>query len=211
MKLSSKNAVFLLISSIIFFMGCTYSGAIRTDIAPSAMVGRKSLSSVGVYFYPRLAEYEEVTKPATFYGSAHTFKFEMGPAMKESLIKSVEAAYSKVSILRETPKPGEFDRDISFDLQSSNVQVEFVPGFWNASAKANAIIHVSMEIIDGKSLKTIQRLAISGNGFSTKDTSGGGDAQKQFSRAIEDAIRQLSENTANLLISGVAEPKGDIK
>ena len=140
---------------------------------------------LGFIFIPDSQNMRRLPKPATYYGSAHTFKFEMGPAMKEALIKSVEAAYSKVSILRETPKPGEFDRDISFDLQSSNVQVEFVPGFWNASAKANAIIHVSMEIIDGKSSKTIQRLAISGNGSSTKDTSGGGDAQKQFSEQLK--------------------------
>lgn len=194
--------------STTIFAGCTYSGAIRTDISPTAMVGRKYPAKVSIYFAPRLEQYEEVTKPSTFYGSAHTFKFNMGPAIKEALIKSVEAAYSNVSVISESPRPGQFDRDISFDLQSSNINVEFVPGFWNAAAKANAIIHVTMEIMDGSSLKAIQRLTVNGNGFTTQDTSGGADAQKQFSRAIEDAIRQLAENTANLLISGVAEPKG---
>ncbi|MDP2047169.1 MAG: hypothetical protein Q8L00_13270 [Deltaproteobacteria bacterium] len=197
----------LLISSSPIFMGCTYSGAIRTDISPTAMVGRKFPAKVGIYFAPRLEQYEESTNPATYYGSAHTFTFKMGPAIKEALTKSVGTAYSNVSVLSEPPKPGQFDRDISFDLQSSNVQIEFVPKFWTSAAKANAIIHVTMEIMDGSSLKAIQRLTVSGNGFTTQDTSGGGDAQKQFSRAIEDAIRQLAENTANLLISGVAEPK----
>lgn len=162
---------------------------------------------MGIYFAPRLEQYEESTNPATYYGSAHTFTFKMGPAIKEALTKSVGTAYSNVSVLSEPPKPGQFDRDISFDLQSSNVQIEFVPKFWTSAAKANAIIHVTMEIMDGSSLKAIQRLTVNGNGFTTQDTSGGGDAQKQFSRAIEDAIRQLAENTANLLISGVAEPK----
>jgi hypothetical protein len=199
--------ILLMISSATIFMGCTYSGAIRTDISPTAMVGKKYPAKVGIYFAPRLEQYEEVTKPSTFYGSAHTFTFKMGPAIKEALTKSVEVAYSNVSIISESPRPGQFDRDISFDLQSSNVNVEFVPGFWKNAAKANAILHVTMEIMDGSSLKAIQRLTVNGNGFTTQDTSGGGDAQKQFSRAIEDAIRQLAENTANLLISGVAEPK----
>jgi hypothetical protein len=199
--------IILLISSSLIFIGCTYSGAIRTDISPTAMVGRKYPAKVGIYFAPRLEQYEESTNPSTYYGSAHTFTFKMGPAIKEALTKSVGTAYSNVSVLSEPPKPGQFDRDLSFDLQSSNVQIEFVPKFWTSAAKANAIIHVTMEIMDGSSLKAIQRLTVNGNGFTTQDTSGGGDAQKQFSRAIEDAIRQLAENTANLLISGVAEPK----
>jgi hypothetical protein len=208
MKIIVNKALILLITMVsAIFTGCTYTGAIRTDIAPTSMVARKYPAKVGVYFAPRLVQYEEITKPATFYGSAHTFTFNMGPAMKEALTKSVESAYSNVSILSDPPMPGKFDRVISFDLQSSNIRVEFVPGFWSNSAKANAILHVTMEIADGSSLKAIQRLTVNGNGFTTQKTSGGADAQTQFSRAIEDAIRQLSDNTANLLISGAAEPK----
>lgn len=205
----NKFLIFLVSLLTTISIGCTYSGAIRTDISPTAMMGRKYPAKVGVFFAPRLEQYEEVTNPSTLYGSAHTFKFNIGPALKEALTKSVEVAYSNVTILSQQPIPGQFDRDISFDLQSSNVQIQFVPKFWSSAAKANAILHVSMEIIDGSSLKAIQRLTVSGNGFTTEDTSGGADAQKQFSRSIEDAIRELSENTANLLVSGVAEPKGN--
>lgn len=205
----NKFIIFLVSLLTTISIGCTYSGAIRADISPTAMMGRKYPAKVGVFFAPRLEQYEEVTNPSTFYGSAHTFKFNIGPALKEALTKSVEVAYSNVTILSQQPAPGQFDRDISFDLQSSNIQIQFVPKFWSSAAKANAILHVSMEIIDGSSLKAIQRLTVSGNGFTTEDTNGGADAQKQFSRAIEDAIRELSENTANLLVSGVAEPKGN--
>lgn len=187
--------------------GCTYSGTIRTDIAPTAMIARKYPTKVGVYFTPRLVQYEEVSKPATYYGSAHTFTFMMGPAIKEALTKSVEAAYSNVSVLNVQPSPGEYERVIIFDLQNCNVRVEFVPGFWRNAAKANAILHVSMEIMDGKSLKAFQRLSMNGNGFSMKDAVGVADAQKQFATAIEDAIRQLAENTANLLVSGATESR----
>jgi hypothetical protein len=111
------------------------------------------------------------------------------------------------SVVSRPPQPGEFERVFKFDLQSSNVRIEFVPGFWSNSARADCVLHVSMETADGPSLKAIQRLSINGNGFSNKETSGGDDAQRQFSLAIEDAIRQLTENTANLLISGVGEPR----
>jgi hypothetical protein len=161
--------------------GCTYSGTIRTDIAPTAMVANKYSSKVGVYFTPRLSNYQEITKPSTYYGSAHTFTFNMGPALKEALTKSVEAAYSNVSVLNTPPRAGESDRVITFDLQNSNVRIEFVPGFWRSAAKSNAVVHVSMEIMDGSTLKAFQRLSVNGNGFATKDTRGGSDAQRQFS------------------------------
>jgi hypothetical protein len=109
--------------------------------------------------------------------------------------------------LSTPPRAGEFARVITFDLQSSNVRIEFVPGFWKTAARSNAVIHVSMEIVDGSSLKAFQRLSVNGTGFATKDTRGGSDAQKQFSLAIEDAIQQLSENAANLLVAGVDEPR----
>jgi len=156
---------------------------------------------------PRLMNYTETARPGTQQGSAHTFEFQMGPALTNALTRSVEAAYANVFVTQSPPQEGDFERIFRFDLQSSNVRIEFVPGFFSTSAKADCIIHVSMEIADGKSFKAIQRLSVSGNGFSNKQTSGGDDAQRQFSLAIEDAIRQLTENTANLLISGVGEPR----
>jgi len=199
--------VALVVCCILMSSGCTYSGAIRTDIAPTAIVGKKSPARVGVYFEPRLEQYVERTTPSTVYGSAYTYLFEMGPALKEALTRGVRVAYSDVSVLTTRPQPGKFDRVICFDLQSSNVRIEFVPGFWTETAKADAILHIVMEAKDGLSLSDIQRLTVSGNGFSTKPSYVGAEAHKHFSIAIEDAIRQVTENTANLLISGVAEPR----
>jgi hypothetical protein len=141
-------------------------------------------------------------------GNENTFEFQMGPALTNALTRSVEAAYANVLAIPSAPQPGDFERVFRFDLQSSNVRIEFVPGFFSRnSARADCVLHVSMEIADGTSFKTIQRLSISGSGFSNKETSGGDDALRQFSLAFEDAIRQLTENTANLLISGVGEPR----
>lgn len=199
--------IFIVLVFATIFDGCTYTGTIRTNIAPTAMVAKRFPTKVGVHFTPRLANYEEVSKPATYYGSAHTFTFKIGPALQEALLKSVESAYSNVEVTSALASPGEYGMIINFDLQNVNVRVEFAPGFWRAAAKSNAVIYVSMEIIDGSSMQSLKRLTVNGNGFSSKDTKGGADAQKQFSLAIEDAIQQLSENTSNLLISGVGEPK----
>lgn len=193
--------------SSVLLCSCTYSGAIRTNIAPTTMTGKKLSSNVGVYFNPRLASHIETTTPVSACGSAHTYSFDMGPALTASLKKSVEAAYSQVSVLQRVAlQPDQFERIVRFDLQSPNVRIEFLPRFWAAAAKADASIQVSMEIIEGSSLKAIQRFAISGTGFVVKDANTWEDAHKIFSIAIEDAIQQVSENAAILLISGVGEP-----
>lgn len=192
--------VFVLIAVL---CGCTYTGAIRNDITPTAMTAQRYDGPVAVQFDPRLENYVETTKPSTMYGSAHTFQFEMGQAIKNALISSVESAYANVEVTSSRIQSKKYERIIRFDLQNANVRVEFVPGFWNPSAKADCVLRVSMEVVDGQTMETLQRLTINGTGFSTKDTSGGEDAQRQFSRAIEDAIRDLSENAANMLIAGI--------
>ena len=204
MKTKNIGLAILLLGSLLAG-GCTFTGVIRNDIAPTAMVGRKNEARVGVYFTPRLANYVETSRPATHAGSAHTYEFQMGPALTAALTRSVEAVYANVFVVPTSPREGEFERVFKFNLQSSNVRIEFVPGYFTTSAKADCILHVSMETTNG-SLKAIQRLSINGNGFSNKQTGGVGDeAQRQFSLAIEDAIRQLTENTANLLVAGVGE------
>jgi xanthine/uracil/vitamin C permease (AzgA family) len=205
----TKNYLYIFIASVAFttlLIGCTYTGAIRTDIAPTALVGRKYQAKVAVYFAPRLANYIETAKPATM-GSVHTYQFQMGLALTSALTRSVEAAYANVLVVPSPTPPRDFERVFRFDVQSSNVRIELVPGFWSDLAKSDCVLHVSMEIADGTSFKAIQRLSVNGNGFSNKETSGGDDAQRQFSLAIEDAIRQLTEKTANILISGVGEPR----
>jgi hypothetical protein len=201
----NKILILLILLCATIFIGCymTYTGEIRSDISPTSMVAKKYPTKVGVYFTPRLLQYEEV------YAPSHTFKFKMGMAMKEALTKSIQAAYSKVSVISEPARPEQFERIISFDLQSSNVRYEVVnPNFWGGTGKANAVIHVVMEIINGSSLETIRRIAVNGNGFSTEEPRKGDIVHGRITGAIEDAIRQLADNTANLLISGVAEPQG---
>jgi hypothetical protein len=201
-----RKIIILLTMWVVIFAGCFHVEEIPTNIAPAVKVTKKYPAKMAVHFSPPLGQFVKVTRPETMYGSRHIYNYNMGPALQAALLKCVESAYSNVSVVNILPRLGEFERVISFDLQSSKIIVEFVPGYLNQEAKSTAELYITMDIIDGSSLKTFQRLTIHGTGFSTEDASGfKAYDPKHFSLAMEDAIQQLAEITTNLLFSGVAE------
>ena len=188
--------------------GCVHFRSIPTDIAPTAAAPQKYPARMGVYFTPRLVNCEVVRKPDTMYGAAHTYRYLWGPALQEALTRSVQSAYAHVSVVTAPPRPGEFERVLAFDLPRVDLLVEFVPGYLRQEAKAKARIDITMEILDGKSMRSLKTLPATAKGFSTKDASGfAAYASGQFTLAMENAIQELSEIVSNLLISGTAEGK----
>jgi len=97
-------------------VGCVHFNEVSTTIAPTAATPQKYPATVGVYFAPRLVNCEVVRKPDTRYGGEHEYHDRWGPAVQEALTKSVKSAYSNVTVVNMLPRPGEFDRVLSFDL-----------------------------------------------------------------------------------------------
>ncbi|MGQ9689260.1 MAG: hypothetical protein ACUVXF_10810 [Desulfobaccales bacterium] len=192
--------------------GCFHFRAIRSDIAPTGKAPGQSPLKTAVYFSPQLEILTKVTKPDTSVGGRHTYGYIMGPALQEALSRSVQATSPDYSVVKVLPRMKEFERIISFDLESSKVMVEFVPGYLNQQAKATADLIVLMEIIEGSTLKTLRRFRVQGRGTSSRDASGfNAYAAKHFTLAMEEAIRQLADLVTNLLSSGPAAAPGMLK
>jgi hypothetical protein len=189
-------------------VGCVHFKTVSTDIAPTAAIPQKFPAKVGIYFTRRLVDCEVIRKPDTKYGGEHEYYYRWGPAVQEALTKSVRSAYADVSVVTVLPRPGEFERVLAFDLPKVDLLVEFVPGYLRQEAKAKASINITIEILDGKSMRSLKKLPVTGRGFSTKDASGfAAYASSQFTLAMENAIQQLSEIVSQLLITGTAEPR----
>ncbi len=189
-------------------IGCVHFRTVSTDIAPTATTPLKFPASMAVYYTSRLVNCEVNRKPDTSYGAGHEYYYRWGPAVQEALTKSVKTAYANVTVVPEPPKPGAFDRVVTFDLPKADLVVEFVPGYLRQEAKAKASITITMEILDGKSMKSLKNLTASGKGSSTMDASGfAAYASSKFTKAMENAIQQASEIVSNILITGTAEPR----
>ncbi len=202
------NILNFLMISVLLVSGCIHFRAIRTDLTPTAAATAKYPTSLAVYFSPQLEQLTRVAKPETSTGGRHTYNYIMGPAVQAALTRSIQAAYANYAVVQVLPRIGEFDRIISFDLQTSKVIVEFIPGYLRQEAKSTAEVQVIMEIIDGASLRTIKKLPVHGKGSSIRDASGfNAYASRHFTLAMEEAIKQLAEITSNLLFSGTAESK----
>jgi hypothetical protein len=201
-------SVFLILGSFIL-AGCVHFGKVSTNIAPTAAAPQKYPSKIAIYFTPKLLNCEVVRKPDTMYGGTHEYRYLWGPSLKAALTKSVQAAYADVVVVKDPPRPGEFDRVLGFDLARADLLVEFVPGYLSQEAKAQAAVEITMEVFDGKTMLPRQTFPVTGKGSSSKDASGfAAYASSHFTAAMERAIQQLSEIVSNLLISGAAEPRG---
>jgi len=204
-----RNSLLLLFLPLgaILWCGCFHHiESIPPDITPTVQGEVKPIPKTALYFSPQLVQYEVRTSPATSQGSRHKYYYHLGPALERALTESVKRAYKEVSVVEVLPRPGRFDRIISFQLEKADVQVEFIPGYLRQQAKAKATIAVILEIIDGTSLKTLRQMIVAGRGSSLKDASGFVPyASMQFTEAMEKATQQLAEITTNLLISGGAE------
>jgi hypothetical protein len=188
-------------------MGCVHFNTVSSGIAPTAATPQKSTVRVAVYFTPRLVNCEVVREPDTMHGRPHKYYYRWGPAVQEALTKSVRSAYANISVVTVLPRPGEFDRVLAFDLPKVGLTVEFIPGYLRQEARAKAAVYITMEILDGKSMRTLKTLPVKGAGASAEDASGFTPyTAKHFTEAMEKAIQQLSEIVAQLLITGAAEP-----
>jgi len=202
-----RNVLIFLILGVLVLAGCVHFRTVSTDIAPTATTPQKYSAKMAVYFTPRLVNCQVIRKPDTAYGGTHQYRYMWGPALQAALTKSVQSAYADVSVVKEPPRPGEFDRVVAVDLPRVDLLVEFVPGYLRQEAKAKATLDITMEILDGKTMRTVKTLPVTGKGSSSKDASGfGAYASSQFTAAMERAIQQLSEIVSNLLITGAAEP-----
>jgi hypothetical protein len=184
-----RNVLVFLTLGILILAGCVHFNTVSTNIAPTATTPQKYPAKVAIYFTPRLANCEVIRKPDTMYGGWHEYRYLWGPALKAALTKSVQSAYTDVAVLNGPPGPGEFERVLGFDLPHVGLLVEFVPGYLRQEAKADATIEISIEVIDGKTMRTLRTLPVTGKGSSKKDASGfAAYASSQFTAAMEYAI-----------------------
>ncbi len=201
-----RNILVILLLGSFMLAGCIHYKEVSTNIAPTATTPQKYTTKLGVYFSPRLRNCMVTRKPDTMYGGAHEYNYVWGPSLVAALTKSVQSAYAHVTVVKDPPKPGDFERVIAFDLPWVDLVVEFVPGYLRQEAKARAYLKVTVEVYDGKTMKMLRSMPVEGRGTSSKDASGFvAYAPMQFTAAMEKAIQQLSEIVSNLVISGGAE------
>jgi len=201
-----RISIITLLFFLLFICGCVHRIALSPTINPNAFISEKLPYLAGVVFSGELRVYVQHARPSSFTGSAHTYNFEIGDSICAALTRSVETAYHNVIEVKINPARGEYDRIIKFSLQNSDMDIFFDEGFFSHTGRAKYSISIAIEAYDGKELKLLKKTVVSGNGFSSRETSAF-SASKKFAIAIENGIQQVCDNVANLLISEFAEPK----
>lgn len=191
-----NSAVLLLV--VLILTGCAHNIQMNPNIQPNVYMINKKDARVGVVFTDKLSNHTQTVKPSTYVGSAHTYTFQVGPPLRSALLRSVEAIYDEVATVDNTSNLVDYDIGYKFDLENAQIDVTFQQGFLTVSSRGNVNLSVSLEKYGSDGLE--KRVVVSGSGF----MSGGGDAfnaNQQFAKAVEEAIKQLSENAANVMMA----------
>ncbi|MDP8208476.1 MAG: hypothetical protein P9L92_17560 [Candidatus Electryonea clarkiae] len=196
----NKSFSIFVIALFLFIAGCSHHIQLNPNIQPNVYSIDKSDFPVGVVFTDKLSSHVEHVNPSTYVGSAHSYNFDLGSTLKSALLRSVEIAHNSVSSVNSTGEFNKYRMGYKFDLENCQIDVTFVEGFLSASAKGNVSISVSLEIYDQENGGLQKRLTISGSGFCSGAASPF-QADKLFAKAVEDAIKQISEGVANALLS----------
>jgi len=191
-----------LLSAVALFLGgCTTQVEINPNIFPTALTGEKYGGTVAIFLDPELVNYEETASDPS---GLNTFNLKVGDSLTATLPRTVEAAYQNAIVTDQMVSKGEYERVIKFGILNFETHLITNRGFWVTTFKASAILTIRVEAYDGETMELIRRSAITGQGTATQGES---KQTYPFGAATEKAIRQVSNDVANLFVGGFGEHK----
>jgi len=186
--------------------GCVQTVALNPLIQPNAFVSHKQPQSVAVVCSPGLESFVEQANPSTQSGAMVTYEIPgLGETLCDTLTRSVAVNYHSVTRPDSNPQRGQFDRIVKFDLQNSDLDIQVQDNGWSGTTnRVTYTVSVSIEGYD-HDMSLVNRSVITGNGILSRRGSSTQDVVKD---AVEMALQQLADNASNLLVAGLAEPRG---
>src|SRR5438270_7203481 len=112
---------------IALLFGCAQKHAVpvSSGIPPVAVAKTNVQARVGVSFKEPMRSYRHHVDAIQLMNEFHSYDFEIGPALCDALLRSVNAAYSSVAEISPPASPGNHVLVIVFSLQKSQIDVSF--------------------------------------------------------------------------------------
>lgn len=204
-EIRNKMRKLVPIASILLLtlQGCAYTARVPSaNGAAEVMPTRRIASPAYVRVEPELSGLSRNASLGHLCG-AHTYKVEMGPAVTESIMQTLEAAFTnviRVDAQSEAKSDGYF---LDFYLSDFSPRLRFDPGFWVMSSEASAELSIRAKAYDGKGDLVFQTTA---RGEARSDNSSGGcpDGDKRLVEAGRKTVQRAMEDLAQKLINSRA-------
>ncbi len=199
-----KNKLFGLIAIFIgiILSGCAYNAQVMSTSVPVAEIraDKQINCSVSYFIENELIDLNEDIKPSSYVCGAHTFPLKVGEALKSSIFKVLDGAFTNVTT-SSSRAPSNWDGKYKFifTLDTFNASLRFAMGFWEANIFGSSEIVIKVVVIDANG-KEVVRTSIAGEGAA--NISGQcGDGANALTEATQKAIRRTLENFVYKIIN----------
>lgn len=202
MRIMKKYA--LILGLVALASGCAHqANVVSTSAGYEVRSDKVNNGKAYVYISQDLDSLERIVKPGHICG-AHTYPLDAGPAVRASIMKTMEAAYKQVISVPSRSAAQSDAPMFAFSLDEFNPRLRFVPGFWSATADSSVemAIKTSTTGIDGKEVSSATV-----RGFGQDSVDGGCETGADIlAKSTQKAIRVTLENfVARVINTGVVK------
>ncbi len=197
MSNSSKFAfIAIIVCTATLFSGCTYQAAAVSSASPTGEIRTDRVRDVHVGVVNNISD-NALTMNARKVGyacSAHTYPIDVGPALRETIGKVIDASFSSYETLGSATdaRDAGVRYTMVFDLDEFDSSVSYSAGFWSGSATATTSITLRVRVLDSNG-EEVLRTNINGDGNGT--SSGGcGESATALGEAASEAVSEVLEN-----------------
>lgn len=196
-----KHICFLLLFT--GMTACTYTGAVRTGIAPMTTTDRSYGGDVDLLIDPAINS-AEVTSGV----GVHTVKISAGSALNSAIVEAARVVFPRVSPQSSPQALKKSNYIIQARLNNISASTPIEQGFW--SSRTNITTQVSVVIeMDKKDGSVIYRQVVTGTGLESRSVGSADKVRDGVQIALERAIQQVADGTASVLITGLERMKSE--
>lgn len=178
---------------------CAYTGHVESvSGAAEVMPTRHIDADADVRISPDITEASTKINIG-FVCSAHDYSINAGPAIAESILKTMDAAFNNVTRV-ESQQERENAYFLDFTLDEFSPRLKFNPGFWSATPEGNTELSIRVRAVKPDGTLAIQTTA-RGQGRYDDGAGGCGDGMPVVEQATRVAIQRAMEDLVQKLIN----------
>lgn len=178
---------------------CTYTGTVRSNIAPMAASSRTYKGDVSLMIDRDITSAEVTTGVG-----AHTVKVAVGSALNSAIVEAARIVFPSVAPQGTSPTPGTYDVLLRARLQHMAASSTIEAGFWTARASITAQASVVIEMLRGDG-SIAHRQVVTGTGLENRPVGTPDNVRQGVEVALERAVQQVADGAASVFMTGLSD------
>lgn len=196
-----KISIVTVISLAFVLQGCaTYNSVVPPANGASEILPNRVIDgTAAVHISDELSTLTRQVK-LSYICSANTFNVNLGQAMTESIMRTMEGGFRQVVKVDSQAQAPAGSYYLDFSLSDFYPRLNFVPGFWVATADASTEIGIRVRAINPQGVAVTQ-ITASGSGRSDASAGGCAHGEQTITDASHTAVRKAMEDATQKLFN----------